>query len=161
MLPVLGGDVPAAALVGNESGGGGEHHDRAVPARDQLGQQSLRHVQRAYDVDLVHRQPVRWSRALNGVAAHRAAGVVDEDIAALQGLGQRVDGSPVGDVEAMGLGLAAALFDPLRERLDAVAAGTCGMTWAGPAACPAFFAAAAVLRFSTPMVPISLLPEDR
>jgi hypothetical protein len=120
MLPVLGGDVPAAALVGDESGGRGEHHDRAIPARDEFGQQGLRHVQRADDVDLVHRQPVRRSRVRNRIGAYGAAGVVDEDIAAIQGLGQRVDSGTVGDVEMMGVGPAAALPDPLRERLDSI-----------------------------------------
>src|SRR5260370_596818 len=40
-------------------------------------------------------------------------------IAAAQGRGQRVDGGTAGDVETGGVGLAAALPEPPRERLDA------------------------------------------
>ena len=120
VLRVLGGDIAAAALVGDEAGGGREHDDRARPARHQLGQQRLRHVQRAEHVDLVHGLPLRRGRVLHGVRADRPAGVADEYVAAVQRLGELVDLRAVGDVEVMRFGLAAAFGDPVRDRLEAV-----------------------------------------
>src|SRR4029077_10972371 len=45
VLAVLGGNVPTAALIGDEARRGPHHHDGAVAAGDQRGEQRLGHVQ--------------------------------------------------------------------------------------------------------------------
>src|SRR6266545_4039284 len=118
--PVLGGHVAAAALVGDESRGGGHDHDRPVATGDQHGQQRLGDVQRAEHVDLVHGPPVIGAAVGDLVGARRAAGVGDQDVAAVQRAGQRVDSGPVGNVEPPGFGFAAVGADPRRHPLDPV-----------------------------------------
>jgi hypothetical protein len=84
VLAVLGGDVTAAAFIGDEARGGAHHDDGAVAAGYQQGEQRLGHVQGAEHVDLVHGPPVGGIGLGNGFGAERPAGVVDQHVAAAQ-----------------------------------------------------------------------------
>ena len=123
MLAVLGGDVTAAALIGDEARRGGHHHDGAVAAGDQRGQQRLGDVQGAEHVDLVHGPPVGGVGVGDGLGAERAASVVDQHVAAAEGGGEGVDGGAVGDIQDVGTASRPAGLRQLRgQRVDPVGA---------------------------------------
>ncbi|GFH36275.1 hypothetical protein SCWH03_25010 [Streptomyces pacificus] len=100
-------DVPRAALVGAVARGGREDDHGAVPAGGERGEQGLRDVQRADDVDLEHLTPVRRVAGRDRVGAQGPARIVDQDFhraGAVEGSGEGFHCGAVGDIEGVGSG---------------------------------------------------------
>ena len=95
---MLGGGVPAAAVVDLERRDGRDRDDEPVAGLDELGQQRPGHPQRADHVGLPHPAPVLEVGVGDRLQALGPAGVVDQHVDPVQLRGQRVDGGGVSDV---------------------------------------------------------------
>src|SRR5690606_40881267 len=99
---VLRGVVAGPALVRLVGGDGGDRDDLPVPGGDEERQQRLGDADGAKDVDVVHPLPVVEVGLGDGGEAERAAGVVDQEVAAVDPGGEGGHGVLVGDVERQG-----------------------------------------------------------
>ena len=97
----LGGVVAGAAGVRGERRHGADVNDVAFGG-DELVQQGLDHPGGAEDVDVVHPLPVVEVGVLDGIHAHGAAGVVDQQVDALDPGSELVDGFLVRHVQLNG-----------------------------------------------------------
>ncbi len=98
-LSVLGGGVARAVVVCLQRGHRGDGHDQTVTRIDQLGQQCLRHTQRAQNIGLPHPPPVVQIGVQDCCQTLCTTRVVDQHVDTWDHGRERVDGILVGDVE--------------------------------------------------------------